>query len=151
MVIGDAVNMVACASIYKIATARQEAQVTKASGNRKIEAHMAKIKFHTAELIAEILRHDPDDPDTSAHIIERKYDYLDARRDVLSHDAKEKSVTILDPKKLATLLCFMGEMGLLKGKAYEDYLELRQPSKAEIGAAHSRGYEPPPQILKKRR
>ena len=108
--------------------------MAKGVENRKIETHIACIKFHTAELIAEILRHDPDEADTSAHVAARKYDYLDGRRDMLSYDGKEKSVTVLDLKRLATLLRFMGEIGLLKGQAYKEYLKLKQPSKAEIGA-----------------
>ncbi len=126
--------------------------MAKESANRKIEAHIAKIKLHTAELIEEIMRHDPANPDTSAHVVARKYDYLDGRRDMLSHDGKERSVTILDQTGLASLLRSLGEIGLLKGQAYKEYLKLKQPSKAEIGATdHSKGYEPAPQNLRKRR
>ena len=105
--------------------------MTKGNANRKIEAHIAKIKFHTAELISEVLRYNPNDPCESGQTVARKYDYLCGNKDILSHDGIEKSVTILDQKKLTTLLRFMGGMGMLKGEAYRDYLKKTRHSRQE--------------------
>ena len=100
--------------------------MTNRTVERQVEANIGMIKFHTAELISQILRYNADNSHASGQAEPMKYDYLKGRKDALSPDGAKKSITIFDKTKLIALLGFLGEMGFLKGKAHGDYLKLNE-------------------------
>ena len=90
------------------------------------ESRIREIKWHTARLIEDILRdaapgsHPTPEPD-----LPRKYDYLKGAKHVLSHNGKQGNIVVLNKEKWLDCVLSLGDMGLLIGEAYNDYLKYR--------------------------
>jgi hypothetical protein len=99
-----------------------------------LENRIREIKWHTARLIEDILRDaapelHPNEPDTP-----RRYDYLKGIKHILSHDKKQSNIVALNREKWLDCVLLLGDMGLLIGEAYDDYLKYRMSLPESIDA-----------------